>query len=236
MEYSIYIGVGIQESVDFLSKIGLVDDNFLDDMSSLRPSFFYPLYNDPKLFPLYKTTVVPQNSIPLVVVGHNDKSSYQMATNLSVLLVPISSGADSSCCLKSEQFGVEEFYLYRNTNISFKLKKRGTFFYALSQLKIALTQNANELASFYSEFALSFNMMPVHSFVRMPCAVSNVNSNVVVKDAPWNVVAKAKVDDKFSIISSKEQFQDLGTLPNYFFENHMMFSLFDEIDVGVEKE
>ena len=150
--------------------------------------------------------------------------------------MPVSSGADNNCCLKSEQYGVEEFYLYRNTNISLKLKKRGTFFYTLSQLKVALTQNASELGAFYSEFALSFNMMPVHNFVRIPCAVSNVDSKIVVKDAPWNVVAKAKIKDRFSILSSKEQFKDLGTLPNYFFENHMMFKLFDEIDVGTEKE
>lgn len=236
MEYSVYVGAGIQESDVFLKEVGVIGSDFLDDVAALKPCTFYPLYNSPKLFPLYKTTLIPEGNIPLVVVGHNSKAGYQITTNLSVLLVPVSSGVDDNCCLKSEQYGCPEFYLYKKTNISLTLKKRGSFFYALSQLKAAFSRHKFELAQFYKENGLSFNMMPVHNFVRKPCAVSNVDSKIVVKDGSWNVVAKAKLNDKFTILSSSENFKNLGTLPNYFFENHMMFSLFDEIDVGVEKE
>ncbi len=236
MEYNIYIGAGIKESDLFLKEVGNIGADFLDSVAALKPSSFYPLYNNPKLFPLYKTTKIPEDSIPLVVVGHNSKADYQITTNLSVLLVPVSSGAEDSCCLKSEQYGFPEFYLYKKTGITFQLKKRGSFYYALSQLKVALSQNKAELGQFYKTNGLSFDMMPVHNFVRKPCSVSNVDSKIVVNDGSWNVIAKAQITDEFSIVSSTENYKNLGTLPNYFFEDHMVFGYFDEINVGVENE
>ncbi|MDP2564405.1 hypothetical protein [Pseudoalteromonas marina] len=245
MKYLVYVGAGIKDPLDFINEVRDSDDSFLGDLTNLEPVNFYPLYSKASLFAGYKGIAAPNGMIPFVVIGHNPKSNFQLATNLSVLLVPYVENASSACCLMSEQFGCSELYFYKNTEITVKTKTVNyvtvnpetevSFFHLVSKLKEVLSQNRKKLAAFFESFPFAFDLMPVHSFQRLPCAVANIDSEIIVKNHKWNSVATAFAAKEFSIMSTKDRFKDLGTLPSYFFEDHMLFEHYDEISIGVEK-
>lgn len=235
MKYSVFIGSSYSDVADFIKSLGGLDDGLISDLSTMPFVNFYPLYNKASLFSAYKNAKVPKQGAPFFILGDNEKSEFQLATTLCLLVVPTQSVTEDYCGLKSNQFGKESFCLFRNTGILFEACEDATFYYFVNRLRAVLLHNIDKLNDFYASNLIKFDLMTVHKFKPLPCEVSNQDGKIVVSDSDWNVCGSAIINKTVSFLNTKQELTNLGTMPNYFFENHCFFPNFKEFNVGVEK-